>query len=323
MAELVLRELATEELPKWDNLLDESPQGSVFCRTWWLTATCGQPRVLGLMNHDRLVAGMPLYCQRRFGVPVYLMPKLTQTWGIVMEPLRGRNVSVTTREMEIQRPFAKHLSGLHFFNQCFHPSLQNWLPFHWNGFMQTTRFTYVLDDLTDLDRLWKGMTHQIRTEVRKAEDQGLVVRCCSASELWEMVMHTFSRQERKVSYSERFLQTICDTALSRNQGACFAAVDTQGRSHSAGLVVWDAQRAYYLVSGANPALRMSGSGSLLAWHIVRFVAQRTRLFDFEGSMLEGVERFFRQFGARQVSYNSILKCPAPAYLYLRYIGKHV
>ncbi len=93
-----------------------------------------------------VIAGIPLYFQHRFGLTLCRMPQLVHTWGVIMEPHYGKHATVTSREMEILVLFAKRLSKENFFLQSFHPTQLNWLPFYWNGFTQTTHFTYVLED---------------------------------------------------------------------------------------------------------------------------------------------------------------------------------
>ena len=314
---MCLRELTAEELPEWDALVDVSPQGSVFCRSWWLQATCKTPRVLGCFEHGQLVAGMPIYFETRFGFSLCGMPKLTQTWGVVMEPLCGGVTSVTSREMRILRTFADHLSKFSFFYQQFHPSLQNWLPFYWKGFAETSRVTYVLDDVNDQAQIWRGLAPRICRNIKKADRLGIKVAQCTIGELWGLVAKTFARQRESMGFTKGYLERVCGSARAENQGECFGAKDTNGRLHAAAFLVWDTKRAYYLVSGADPNLRTSGAGCLLAWHAIQFSAERTRVFDFEGSMMEGVERFYRGFGAKQVSYNLLMKFPLWAYVYLR------
>lgn|GEM_PF-4541022 len=60
---------------------------------------------------------------------------------------------------------------------------------------------------------------------------------------------------------------------------------------------------YHTVS----ALRTSGASSLLLWEAIRFALQVAERFDFEGSMFEPIERFFRGFGAVQKPYFQISK----------------
>jgi hypothetical protein len=67
--------------------VDESPQGTIFCRSWWLDAVCPNGyEILVLRKGDRIAAGMPLVWCRRFGYEAISMPPLTQTLGLLLEP---------------------------------------------------------------------------------------------------------------------------------------------------------------------------------------------------------------------------------------------
>jgi hypothetical protein len=72
-----------------------------------------------------------------------------------------------------------------------------------------------------------------------------------------------------------------------------------------GLFVWDSQSCYYLFGAALPAHKNSGAMSLLMWEGIQLAAAKGLSFNFEGSMVESVERFFRSFGARQQPYLSV------------------
>jgi lipid II:glycine glycyltransferase (peptidoglycan interpeptide bridge formation enzyme) len=95
--------------------------------------------------------------------------------------------------------------------------------------------------------------------------------------------------------------------MERGQGDLLGGYDRNGRLHAAAFVVWQESSAYYLAGGADPALRDSGAHSLVLWEAIQAMAAHTSLFDFEGSMLPGVERFFREFGAFQTPYYTITK----------------
>jgi len=51
---------------------------------------------------------------------------------------------------------------------------------------------------------------------------------------------------------------------------------------------------------------------LCLWEAIRYASTVTKQFDFEGSMIESVERFFRAFGAVQTPYFRITKTPSRA-----------
>ena len=43
------------------------------------------------------------------------------------------------------------------------------------------------------------------------------------------------------------------------------------------------------------------------WEAIKFAATVTKKFDFEGSIIEPIERFFRAFGGRQIPYFQVSK----------------
>src|SRR6185369_16639190 len=100
-----------------------------------------------------------------------------------IQPLEGKAHAAAT-ETRILRAFATQLARYKIFFQAFHPSLTNWLPFYWSGFRQTTRFTQVLDDLSDLGRVWQGMSESTRRNIKKAERAGLSVVPCGIEEVY-------------------------------------------------------------------------------------------------------------------------------------------
>lgn len=103
-------------------------------------------------------------------------------------------------------------------------------------------------------------------------------------------------------YTRELVRRLDSACEAQNARRMFFAEDAQGRTHAAIYLVWDENSAYYLMGGGDPELRSSGASSLLLWEAIQFAATVSNKFDFEGSMGESIERFFRGFGARQVPY---------------------
>ena len=64
------------------------------------------------------------------------------------------------------------ISGLprcDLFQQHFSPTITNCLPFQWQDFDATVRYTYRLNEIADLDAVWHGLRSEKRTAVRKAQ----------------------------------------------------------------------------------------------------------------------------------------------------------
>ena len=100
-------------------------------------------------------------------------------------------------------------------------------------------------------------------------------------------------------------------------------MDSEGRTHSALYVVWDERTLYPIISARDPELQVFGANTLLYWEAIQLAATVSRVFDFEGSMLEPVEHFVRGFGGRQTPYFAISKSRqrAKAALLARSIGE--
>ncbi len=301
--------LTPEEIPQWDALVEHSPQCSVFLKSWWLRAACSQVRILGYFESGQLVAGIPLHYERRLGMRICGMPKLTATLGMAIAPSPGKKANQEARENKISGLFADWLSREPVFMQSFHSACQNWLPFYWSGYSQTTHYTYVLDDLPMLDRIWKNMDGERRTNIRKARRLGLTVRECGPEVVFEAACGSFQRQQRNCPYSLQYLCRLYEAARGHEAGVCMAAIDGNGKVHAAELFVWDAQRGYWLAGGHDTEQGSSGGAVLLVWSLIEFAAQRTAVFDFEGSMHKPIETSFRSFGARRVAYNRIARMP--------------
>ena len=251
-------------------------------------------------------ARLPYAIQKRHGKIILCCPPLTQHLGPWFAATNTKYAKVLARQKDLVGELLNQLPRHHMFQQCFHHSITNWLPWYWQGFEQTTRYTYVLDDLSNEQALWDGIQSNIRTDIRKALNRfGLIIRTDLGPQvLLETCQKTFQRQDI-AGLPEQLIMRLYDACSQHHAGKAFFAVDDQNRVHAAVYIVWDDRAAFYLLGGGDPEFRNSGAHSLLMWEAIKFASTVTRSFDFEGSMIEPVERFFRAFGARQAPYHQI------------------
>jgi len=281
---------------------------TIFTEPWWLEAVA--PGAWGetvVERGGRVAARLPWVRVRRRGVTALVTPPLTKMLGPWLRPESGRVVARLEREKELMTELIDALPAFDSFEQNFHPSITNWLPFHWKGFEETTRYTYVLPDLSDLDAVWRATRTQVKAHVRKAKSLVEIRDDVGLDAIWPLVAATFERKDATVAFDRAFLDRLDAALASRGRRRVVAAVDAQGRVHSAAYVVWDSASAYLLLTGTDPALRSSSAGTYVVWEAIRHAATVAPQFDFEGSMLEDVERFFRAFGAEQRPYFHVTK----------------
>lgn len=285
----------------------------VFYQAWWLDAVAEDSWDVVLVEKDgALQAAMPFVKKRKYGFTIICQPELTQHLGPWIRPSSAKHAKKLSREKDLMQQLIAMLPPYAHFHQNWRFNISNWLPFFWCGFTQTTRYTYRLDDLSDLDGIWSGFQSNIRTDIKKASgaEALAVVDDLPLSDFLDLNELVFKRQGKKMPYTREFVETLDKHAAANSCRKCFIAVDSSGRRHAGVYIVWDSESAYYLMGGGDPMLRNSGATSLCMWEAIRFAATVTKSFDFEGSMIEPVERFFRAFGARQVAYHSVSHTPS-------------
>jgi hypothetical protein len=283
----------------------------IFQTDWWLdAATLNSWKAVEIEKNGAIVARLPYYIRRKRGLTLVTAPPYTHTLGPWLAPTSPmKHAKHLSYQKELLTELIDGLPEYDYFSQKCHPSFSNWLPFHWKGFTQTTAYTYVLDDLTDLDRVWSNFQDNVRREIRKAEKQLIVEASDDIDYLYHISQLTFQRQN--IDYpAESTIERIrsIDRACAERQcRKIFFAKDSQGKIHASIFVVWDDVSAYYLVGGADPEFRTTGGMSLLLWEAIKLASTVTQQFDFVGSMNESIERFVRNFGGKQVTYFVLTK----------------
>lgn len=290
------------------------PTVPIFSRGWWLDAAAGPDAwdVALVMKAGQVVASMPYVVRRRYWLTVIGQPALTQKLGPWFRASEGKPATRLASEKDLMQALIDQLPSFDYFNQSWHYNRTNWLPFSWNGFEQTTRYTYVLPELGETEKLWSGFDNSARAECKKAESRfHLDIRDDLPLDAFLVLNRmTFERQGMSMPYSEEFVRRLDAACAERGCRKFFIAVDPEGRHHAGNYIVWDQHSSYGLMNGSDPTLRNSGAVSLCMWAAIRHAAKVTQRFDFMGSMLEPIERFVRGFGAIQVPYFNISKTPS-------------
>lgn len=279
----------------YDEFVAASPQGSVFCASWWLDAVApGRWHAHELRDGERIVAAWPTVVDRtrlglvHRGAPLtpYLGPLLPSGEGARR---RSRELKLVEDLLESLGPFA-HLEA-----RC-SPAFDYWTPLRWHGFRQTTNYTWRLPDLSDLDAVFAGFRENIRGHVRAAERTGATVADGTLDDLLEVHRRRFARDPLEI---ERI-----DAAASRHDArTILIARDADGRARAAGYFVHDERFTTYLLAATDAEVR--GAAALVLWEAIKRAAERGTAFDFEGSMLRHVESFVRSFGGVPTPYSIV------------------
>lgn len=301
-------------IEKYRVLCAQEPSIPLFGQAWWLDATVdeGSWDVVLVEKGNAIVAAMPYVIRKCQGFTLLGQPALTQALGPWLRETEGKSSTKLAQHKDWLQALIAQLPSFDHFTQNWHWQMGNWLPFYWAGFQQTTRYTYILQALGDEQTLWRGLRENIRREIKKASNRFyLRVRDdLTVDDFLVLNRMVFTRQDMALPYTEAVVRKLDQACVARQARKIFIAEDEQGRRHAGVYIIWDGNSAYYLMGGGDPELRNSGATSLCMWEAIKFAATVTHRFDFEGSMIEPVERFFRAFGAQQTPYFKVSKTPS-------------
>lgn len=290
----------------------KEPTIPIFSRDWWMDAVCGEEYwdVILIKKGGYVIAALPYYFKMKINGIIISQPTLTQKNGIWLKYPEYQKLSTKYKyEKKTIKDIIQQMDKLNIirYNQNFDYAFANWLPFYWNGFKQCTGYTYVLQGLDDLENIYNNFDSNLRRNIKNAGELVEVKEDLSIEVFYKINEMTFKRQNKKIPYSLEFIKRLDGACSEHNCRKNFYAVDKEGRIHSAVYIVWDENSAYYIMSSGDPELRRSEATSLLVWEAIKFSGHVTKKFDFEGSMVEHIERFFAAFSAEQKQYFEISK----------------
>lgn len=287
----------------------------IFSKPWWMDAVCGQENWdVWLYSTDDQIqsieAAMPYYMERRGDYRYITKAPLTQNNGILFRKYNARKaVTVSELQGKVIRAacaFIKTLD-LDVYEQQFHHSFQNWSPFFWNNYTCITRYTYVIEDTSDLARVMDRFTASYRNEIRKGQRSTVVTDSISPEVFYSEHEKIYSKQNLPVPFSRKLWLRLYETCRMHDAGQMICARDEKGNVHSLMFVVWDEAALYLLMGGCMPEFSYSQAYPALIWHSIGMAHERGLAYDFEGSMIERVARSFRQFGGVPKPYYRIRK----------------
>lgn len=297
-----VRSLTEDERPLWDNFVDESPQGTVFHKSFWLKASGRRYVIYGYFKGGELYAGICLSYRTKFGIKMALPPEITPYSGVLFKERDTKCVSKLSAEKKASRQIARRLkSDFHLARLHFSPGPIDLQPFIWEGFSTSIQYTYIIRLNQTLEDIWEAMEETRRRNIRRAEKDGLsIIQSDDFDQTFNLVEKTFARQNKAVRSKLRAFN-YNKVLTQRNQCKSFLAKDRNGEYIAAVYIVWDNRKSYYLLGGYDSEKSHHGASALAMWEAIKFSKQELALeeFDFEGSMIPQIERFFRGFGGQQ------------------------
>ncbi len=302
---MLLKYLEKEEYFLWNNFVKGSPQGSIFSQSWYLDALQVKYKVLGVFdNNDKLIAGIVLAKNQ---INTFSNPMLDKYLGVLLKHEDKYSQKIISKQYKALELISKELIKYKSFDYYFHPNFKNWIPFYWNGFTQQTRYTYQIDLNKEIDEIYGGFHSKLKNDIKNAHKQGVIVKKDIEFDIfYKVIDKTFRRQGSKAPFNKESLEVFSMKVAENGRFTSFGALDLNSSLIAVLGLVYDERVSYLILNGIDIENQIRGANALMIFEAIKFIkAKNIPIFDFEGSMLPGVEQFYRRFGGELVPYYRI------------------
>lgn len=276
----------------------------VFAQPWFLDAACGSDdgwKVITYEENGRICASFPFsYCQDKHGFWLIGTPFQAARLGIWID--YGNRTAESAREAfenKVVQYIIDNLPPYDNFSIWFDSRFQNWQQFYRNGFSQTTRYSYVIDQPPET--LFDSFTSKKKRELRTLAENNQVIKINDLNTYWSFFEQSYRERGRTISFPKQTFITLASAVLEHQAGTMYLCIDKQTNAPtSATFLFHDSRRSYNMFNTFLP--QTVSSQSLCTYEAIKDTLSSGRVFDFEGSMIPGVALYNSKFNAVKEPY---------------------
>lgn len=284
----------------------------IYSQPWWLDAVCTSDcwNVWLYMSNNEIWAAMPYYYEKRGEYKYITKAPLTQNNGILFRYPKGISVvGKSAHEEKIINAANDFIEGLSLdvYEQQYHHSFRNYLPFFWNCYTAIPRYTYVIDKETSIEEAWNSVTSKQRSVIKKGRRGGEYSEDISKEVFYEEHQKIFEKQGLDCPFSYDLWNRLYESTKIENQGKMACYKDRENHILSLVFWVWDSETVYQLLGGGMPQYQNLDTYDSLIWDGICMAKEMGKAYDFEGSMIKRISKSFREYGGEPKQYFRIRK----------------
>ncbi len=297
------------------------PAIGVFASKKWLSVYEDALTLIGIYKDEhQLIGGFYFLNTKKYGFTFLKLPPYTPHCGLFFTSDSKNNSSANNFSKEIMTEVCD------FFNAqksaltvlAFPTSIIDFQPFIWNKYKVVPNYTYRINLQRTIEEIKSNFDSKNRNAINKAIKEDVVVteNALGKEELFKFFMDSLNTTDANI-YEQELNNIFMKFSDESNS---FSVVAKKG-DELLGVVfcVYDAHNCYYLLGGVNKKSGVQGVNNLLVQKsIEKAKTLDCTTFDFEGSMLKGVEKFFRSFGPELVPYFTVNKASLPLEILLKF-----
>lgn len=282
----------------------------VFASKKWISIYGNSLTFIGIFKDElQLIGGFYYLKTKLYGASFIKLPPYTPHCGLFFINESKNNSSKSGFEKEIIQEVCNYISSqksaLNIL--AFPHIIKDLQPFIWSKYKVIPNYTYQLNLLKTIEELKTDFDSKNRNVINKAlkEEVSVAENTLTKQQLYNYFISSLNTTDANI-YKEELKNVFLKFSDDLNSFSQVAYKNNE----LLGVVfcIYDNNNCYYLLGGVNKQAGIQGINNLL---ILKSIEKAKQLgcstFDFEGSMVIGVEKFFRSFGGTLVPYFTVNK----------------
>ncbi len=276
----------------WDNCISNSKNELIYAYSWYLDVVC--PQWEAIIGDDYKYV-MPLPVKKKYGISFLAQPVLTQQLGIFSpQPIPESVVHEFTKKI----PYISYDLNL---NEC--NNTKNSLP-HPN---------FKLNLNKKYESLYQDYSSNTKRNIKKASASGISLK--SDINIKEYLDFYYNRVEANFEKAQYpLVLKLLQAASTHNALELYGTYNNREELIAALALLKTENQLTYLLPGSSAEGKKESAMFAIIDGIIRKYAGNNMLFDFEGSRINGIARFYQGFGGINKPYFQIQKRSIPALL---------
>ena len=318
MSEFLVRYLAEEEYSTWDSFVDHSEYGSVFHKYYWNKAVYALDpsvsiRVIGCLKEGKLVAGMVVGSQKKFGfIQTMVPPYASSFYGLLIKERESEMVSKAEsfrhEVLDALLRFTEKAYQISTFSLP--PGFRDIRSFNWRNYSAEVIYTYR-SDLRDPELLFNKFLPSLRRQIKKGEKLKYEIRepasPADLATVYDLLETSYRRQEHAIRFSRERFYTFMDTPALKNHLKVHS-IWWENKPVAVIVLLVDGNTAYYWLAGGDHQYFNTGLNQVLLWQVIRKLHDSGfTTFDFIGANTPSISKYKSGYNFDLVSYYRVSK----------------
>ncbi len=294
---MLIKAESQHEYDEWNHLVLNSSTGTIFNTSHWIKSVCGNCELLYFKKGDKILGGFIYSKIKKAGISGLFIPPYTPIYApLWFDDIYGTKSIYDYRQFveELMREIGSPIQDLLVSQENL-----DLLVFKWLGFIARPITTFrIRKNEFDLESIHKSKQRYVKRLINLL-DEGKIQFVEDANPLKVIELQQNVAQKKGFNSNEHVLQEVVGNSDLLKNMWCMALCDLEGKYLAGCLAPYDNNSVYHLVNASNfhPDKLLNKANILLTFLLAKRAVDSGKIMDFEGSMLEGVEEFYRHFAA--------------------------